>query len=812
MEILIQDLRYGVRSLLKNPGFTVVAALALALGIGANTTVFSVVNAVLLRPLPFKNPDQLVMIWETNQSRGLDRSPVSPVIFNDWRQQQQIFEDVTAWWYPQLNLTDSNNEPTRVRTIDVTDNFFSVMGVQPILGRGFLAGEDKRGADLVAVMSNKFWRTRFNSDPNIIGKSFALDGRTYSCIGVMPESFNFPENTELYCPLGWDVTQHNRAAHFMEAVARLKSGVTLEQAQAEINALAARLEREFPRSNTDWGARLIPLHEQIVGNIKPALLVLLGAVGFVLLIACANIANLLLARAGAREKEVAIRLALGANRARLIRQFLTESMVLAVLGGAIGMLLAVSGGMLLTTINPISIPRLNEMGIDLRLLAFTLGIVFLTGVVFGLVPALQASKPDLNKVLKEGGRDSKASASGNRIRSVLVVSEIALALVLLVGAGLLLKTFVRLQGVNPGFNSSNLLTFNLQLPSTKYRDWLQVSSFYSQLVDRIKVLPGVQSADVAGFLPLESGWRMAFTITGQPTPADGEAPIAQYRIASPTYFQTMGIPLLQGRELNERDNQDAPGVVVINQAMAGRFWPNEDPVGKRINSTARNIGPLGRVMPQSLEFEIVGVIGNEKNTGLNAMAEPAMYFTHTQFTYRSMSIIVRTASAPMNFAPAIRNEVWKMDGDLPVSNLKPMEQILGDSIAQPRFSTLLLGIFAALALVLAAVGIYGVMSYSIALRTREIGIRMALGAKESDVLGMVLRQGLKLASLGIAIGLIGAFAISRVMTSLLYGVSSTDPITYITVSLILAGVALVACFVPARRATKVDPMIALRYE
>ncbi|HEX8184631.1 MAG TPA: ABC transporter permease, partial [Blastocatellia bacterium] len=482
MEALLQDLRYGARSLLKSPGFTAVAVLALGLGIGANTAVFSVVNAVLLRPLPFKSPDQLVMIWETNRSRAVDRSPVSPVIFNDWRQQGQIFEDVTAWWYPQVNLTDSNNEPARVRTIDVTDNFFSVMGVQPALGRGFLPGEDKRGAERVAVLSNKLWQTRFNSDPDVIGKSFALDGRSYSCVGVMPEGFNFPENTELYCPLGWDVTQHNRAAHFMEAVARLRSDVTLERAQADMNALAARLEREFPKSNTDWGARLVPLHEQIVGDIKPALLILLGAVGFVLLIACANIANLLLARAGAREKEVAIRLALGANRARLIRQFLTESMLLAVLGGAIGMVLAVSGSKLLAAMNPISIPRLGEMGIDLRLLLFTLGAVFLTGIVFGLVPALQASKPDLNRVLKEGGRDSKASASGQRIRSVLVVSEIALALVLLVGAGLLLKTFLRLQGVNPGFSATNILTFNLQLPSTKYGEWLQVSSFYSQLL------------------------------------------------------------------------------------------------------------------------------------------------------------------------------------------------------------------------------------------------------------------------------------------------------------------------------------------
>ena len=812
MGTLIQDVRYGIRSLLKNPGFTAVAALALALGIGANTAVFSVVNAVLLRPLPFDKPDQMVMIWETNLARSLDKSRVSPVITHDWLEQKHVFDDVTAWWYPQVNLTDSSNEPARVRTIDVTDNFFTVMGVSPFMGRGFLPGEDKRGAERVTVLSHKLWQSRFGSDPNIIGKSIALDGRSHSIVGVMPEGFNFPENTEMWTPLGWDVTQHSRNAKFMEVVARLKPGITVESAQSELNALAARLEQEFPKSNTDWSAKVISLHEQIVGNIKPALLILLGAVGFVLLIACANIANLLLSRAGARQKEVAIRLALGANRPRLIRQFLTESLLLAVVGGAIGILLAVLGGKLLVALNPISIPRLDEMGVDLRILLFTLGIVILTGIIFGLVPALQASKPDLNQVLKEGGRDSQASASGRRIRSALVVAEIAIALVLLVGAGLLLRAFIRLQGVSPGFNPANLQTFNLQLPSTKYKDWSQVSGFYAQLLDRIKALPGVQSADVAGFLPLESGWRLAFTITGQPKAPDGEDLIAQYRIVSPNYFQTVGIPMARGRQLTERDNADAPGVVVINQAMAERFWQGEDPVGKRVNSSTRFIGPLGKVIPQSPEFEIVGVVGNEKNSGLNASPEPAIYFSQTQFSYRSMNVIVRTAPNPASIVGVIRNEVRAIDGELPISNMKTMEQILGDSIAQPRFSTLMLGLFAGLAMVLAAVGIYGVMSYSITLRTREIGIRMALGARQGDVLGMVLRQGLKLAAAGIAIGLIGAVALSRVMTSLLYGVSATDPLTYVVVSIVLAGVALVACFVPARRATRVDPMVALRYE
>ena len=811
MDNLLKDLRYGARTLFKNPGFTVVAVLALALGIGANTAVFSIVNAVLLRPLRFEQPERLVTIWETNLSQGLGHSQVSPVTFTDWRQQNQIFEDVAVWWYPQVNLTDTGTEPMRVRTVEATDNFFSVLGVQPMLGRLFMQGEDRRGADPVAVLSYNLWKNRFNSDPDVIGKPVALDGRVHTVVGVMPQGFNYPENIEVWRPLGWDPAQHNRGARFMETVARLAPGVTIEQAQADMSALSRRFEQEYPRTSLDWGVTLIPLRNEIVGNFRVALLVMLGAVAFVLLIACANIANLLLARAGARQKEIAIRLAMGASRSRLIRQFLTESILLASFGCAIGLVLAYFGGKALMTLNPIAIPRLSEIGIDGRMLGFTLGITLVTGIIFGLVPALQASKPDLNQVLKEGGRDSKAS-SGNRIRSALVISEIAIALVLLIGAGLLLKTFIRLQGAEPGFNPNGVLTFNLQLPISKYSDWRQVSAFYSRILDRIKTIPGVQSADAASFLPLESGWRLKFSIAGRPAPEPGEEPIAQYRPISKGYFQTMGIPLIEGRELTERDNADAPGVIVINQAMADRYWPGEDPVGKRVGSGVRNIGPLGRVMPRVLEFEVVGVVGNEKNNGLNAAADPAIYFSHDQFAYRSMSVMVRSAQNPMGLLGAIQNEVWAMDNGLPVSDVKTASQILANSVAQPRFSVLLLGIFAALALILAAVGIYGVMAYSITQRTREIGIRMALGASSTDVLKMVLREGFKFASVGIGIGLAGAFVVTRVLTSLLYGVSAADPVIYAAVSIILAAVALLACYIPARRATKVDPLVALRYE
>jgi putative ABC transport system permease protein len=813
MNILWQDLRYGARALMKNPGFTIVAALALALGIGANTAVFSVVNAVILRPLGFDKPDRLVTLWETNLSQGQTHSQTSPVIFTDWREQKQVFDDMAAWWYPQVNLTDTGAEPMRVRTIEVTDNFFSVLGVQPMLGRMFLPGEDKQGSNMVAVLSHALWKNRFGADPDIVGKSIALDGRSHTVIGVMGPDFNYPENIQVWRPLGWNPAQHNRGARFMEVVARLAPGVSIERAQSEFNALGHRLEEEYPKSNANWGVSIIPLHHEIVGNFRPALFIMLGAVAFVLLIACANIANLLLARAGSRQKEIAIRLALGASRARLIRQLLTESILLASLGCALGLLLAFFGGKFLMAFNPISIPRLNQAAIDARMVVFTLAVTLLTGIIFGLVPALQASKPDLNQVLKEGGRDSKASSSGNRIRNALVVAEIAIALTLLISAGLMLKTFLHLQRAEPGFNPNGVLTFNLQLPGAKYNDWRQVSAFYSRLLDRIKTLPGAQSADATSFLPLEKGWPLKIMIVGQPQPEPGEEPIGQYRPISRGYFQTMRIPLIEGREFTERDNADARGVVIINQAMASRYWPDEDPIGKRVaHTTGRQFGPLGRIMPASLEFEIVGVVGNEKNNGLNAAADPAIYFSHDQFAYRSMSVVARSASDPMSLLGPIQNEVWAMDSSVPISDVKTATDILANSVAQPRFTLLLLGVFAGLALALAAVGIYGVMSYSITQRAREIGIRMALGARSSDVLRMTLKEGFKLALIGIGIGIAGAVLITRVMTSLLYGISATDPVIYAAVSIILAGVALAACFVPALRATRVDPMVALRYE
>jgi putative ABC transport system permease protein len=529
----------------------------------------------------------------------------------------------------------------------------------------------------------------------------------------------------------------------------------------------------------------------------------------VLLIACANVANLLLARAGAREKEVAIRLAIGATRWRLLRQLLTESVLLAFLGGVLGLLLAAWGSEALLQINPVEIPHLKDFSLNGQILGFTLGISLITGLIFGIAPALQASKPDVNRTLKEGGRDSQTG--GRRIRSLLIVAEVALAVVLLVGAGLLLKSFMRLQRVDSGFDPTNVLTFNLQLPASSYRDWNQVSEFYSLAIARLKVVPGVRSADAAAFLPLEGGWLTKFVIQGQP-PVQNEEPVAQHRPVTVGYFQTMGIPLRRGRHFDDRDRPESPGVVIINDALARRYFPNEDPIGKRITTWSRQYGPLGRVMTGSLEMEIVGLVGDEKNSSLSKTAEPAVYFSHRQFSYRSMSVVVRTQVEPLGLVNALRNEVWALDRNLPISNVKTMEQRQGDAIAQARFSAFLLGLFAVLALLLAAIGIYGVISYTVEQRTREIGVRMALGANTADVLKLVVGQGLALISAGIAAGIVAAFALTRLISGLLYGVQTTDPLTFVIMPALLALVALFACYLPARRATRVDPMIALRYE
>jgi putative ABC transport system permease protein len=804
------DVRYGVRMLWKNPGFTAVAVVALALGIGANSAIFSVVNTVLLRPLPYKEPERLVMVWEDDAKHGFPNDTPAVANYVDWRNQNQVFEGMAATADQSFNLT-GEGEPERFDGKRVSANFFSLLGVEPQFGRAFMPEEDVPGANRVVVLSHGLWQRRFGSDPGVVGKSITLNGEGHTVVGVMPADFQFlSKDVGMWVPIAFTPQQlASRGGHYLEVVARLKPGVTVERAQAEMSTIAARLQQQYPDQNTDLGATVVSLHEEVVGNIRPALLVLLGAVGFVLLVACANVANLLLARAAVRQKEIALRTALGASRLRLIRQFLTESVLLAALGGVVGLLLSVWGVTLLKSFIPENISQVKAITVDARVLGFTLLVTLLTGLVFGLAPAAQASKFNLNETLKEGGRDAAAARGSNRVRGLLVVGEVAVSLVLLVGAGLLINSFLRLRHVDPGFRTDNLLTMSVVLPQQKYPDQARRSAFYADMIRRVEALPGVRSAGVTNWIPLvRQGDSIGVTIEGQPAPVPGQGkmPVLMTRVVSPHYFSTMGIQLLQGRVFEEgRDRVDSPCVVVIGEAVARKYWPNENPLTKRIVP--------GR--PQTPEdwCQVVGVVKDVRQTDLSAEPKPQMYVPYEQAGFFApRHLVVKTEGDPLALAGSVRKTVWEVDRDQPVSNVSTMEGVLSESIARQRFSTLLLGVFAGVALVLAAVGIYGVMSYSMAQRTREIGIRMALGAQKWDVLKLAVGQGLRLVAVGVAVGLAGALALTRVMTSLLYGVSATDPATLVIISLVLVAVALLASYIPARRAAKVDPLIALRYE
>ncbi|MFY9607442.1 MAG: ABC transporter permease [Blastocatellia bacterium] len=821
MENLLHDIRYSIRLLHKRPGFTAVATMTLALGIGANTAIFSVVNAVLLRPLPFKDPERLVRIWGKFEKEGIPKNWISEPELIDLQQMSESFEDIAAFQASGVNLT-GNQEPVRVNAASVNASLFPVLGIDAKLGRTFSQDEDQPGRNKVALLSHALWRSRFGAQPNAVGASIGINGENYTVIGVMPDGFQFPDQDDIWTPLAIDKAKpEERGNHGLEVVAKIKPGVTPEQAGVELSNIAATLQRRYPDNypqDGGWGLFFVPMLDELVGKLRPALWVLLGAVGFVLLIACVNVANLLLARAGTREREFAVRAALGAGRGRLVRQLITESLLLALIGSALGLALAWSCVGLFVAFGPSDIPRLNEIGLDWRVAGFSLFVSIATGLVFGLAPAVQASKPDLQDALKEGGRGS--TGGRHRLRDVLVVAEVAIALVLLVGAGLMIKSFGRLLDLDLGFRSDKILTMRLSLPQPKYKEDAEQAAFYRQLLERVRALPGVASASVISHLPLSGSYSSGTTAVEH---ADAEEGVrlfkgipyieADRRSVSADYFSTLGIALKEGRLFTEADIATSPPVAIVDEMFQRQFWPNGSAVGKRFiaefnEGTDIKWGEIVGVVAHVRHYGVDQV----KQYGLASEGREQIYFPYLQRATSRMYLAVKTQMEPLSLANAVRGEVLGLDKDQPVYEVKSMEQLVMISLAQRQLNMLLLAAFSVIALVLAAVGIYGVMSYSVAQRTHEMGIRMALGATQSNVLSLVVRQGMTLALMGVAAGLAGAFALTRLMTSLLYGVSTTDPLTFAAISVILTGVALAACLVPARRATKVDPMIALRYE
>jgi len=802
VQTIWQDLKYGIRMLVKHPGFTVVAVLTLALGIGANSAIFSVVNAVLLRPLQFKEPEQLVKLWETLPQQGLTGTASAPN-FIDWREQNQVFTELSAYETANFSL-QGKDQPERVQGVSATAGFFDVISTPPQLGRTFLAGEDEPGRNFVAVISDRLWQRNFGADPEIIGKTITLGGETFTLIGVMPPGFEFPtDTTDIWTPLVFSKEQlEERGNHSLRVIARLKAAVTLEQAQEQMSTIARRLAQKYPENQAGRDIKLIRLQEETVQSVRPALLILLGAVGFVLLIACTNVANLLLARAATRRREIAIRTALGAGRARLVRQFLTESLLLSLMGGALGLVVGKWGVDALVALASGFLPRASEVGLDGRVLAFTLLLSMLTAIVFGLAPALQISKTDVQEALKEGG-SSGSSPRGNWLRSLLAVAEVAAALMLLVGAGLLIRSFMRLQQVNTGLRPENVLTMKITLPEAKYKTKESAVAFYDQVLERVSALPGVETAGLINILPIQQyGWNGNPRVEGIP---QSDPPLlVEYRTASTDYFRALGIPLVAGRLFNTRDKATPGQVVVVNQTLVRQLLEGQDPVGKRIN--------MGD--GEDNWMTITGVVADVRQSGLSRPTRPEMFMPYTQrlSETQSVNLVVRSTAEQNTLANAIRGEVLAVDPNQPIYDVQTMETVIGKSVSNQRLNMLLMGIFAALAMTLALVGIYSVMSYMVTQHTREIGIRIALGAQTVDILKLVLGQGLLLTFIGVGLGLLGAFGLTRLMASLLYEVKSTDPVTFLAVSVLLVAVALLACYLPARRASRVDPMVALRYE
>jgi putative ABC transport system permease protein len=812
LETFWRDCRYGARSLRKSPGFTAVAVLTLALGIGANTAIFSVVNAVLINPLPYREPDRLVQFWETNPLKNWTQATVAPANLFDWQEQSQSFTEIAAYMGsdkkgPGLSglRFDAGGEPERLRGLYVTGNLFSVLGAGAAVGRTLDGEETWEGRDKVVVLSYGLWQRRFGADPKVVGRVITLDGVGREVVGVMPPGFYFPsKEAELWVPVGWNRKKIAalRRPHFLRAVGRLRPGVSVEQAREEMQALAGRIEAQHPDTNTQMGVGLGPLQEWIVSDVRLPLVVLLAAVAFVLLIACANVANLLLSRAAARAREVAVRRALGAGRWRVMRQHLTESLLLALSGAAAGLLLAAWFKDLLVSFSPDDIPRLNELRLDWRVLVFTLAAALLTTLLTGLTPALQSVQPRLASALKEGGQKG-ATGQGRRVRGGLVVAEVSIALVLAAGAGLTARSFMRLQEVDPGFDPDKTLTLRVSLPREGYKEDARQRAFFERAEQLIGGLPGVAATGSTTLLPLKGyRWTGDMTIEGRP-PEDYVREVRHKEI-TPGYFRAMGLPLLRGRPFDDSDTEKGQPTVVVNEALARRYFPGEDPLGKRLK--------FGKPNEDDPWETIVGVVGDEKQDSLSAEVRPEAFHSHLQTAQDEMTLVVRAEGDPRSLAGPAREQLRALDPSVPVYDVKTMRDVVYESLARERFVMLLMGLFAALALALAAVGIYGVVSYATAQRTHEIGLRMALGAQAGDVLRLMIGQGLAPVLTGVGLGLLAALGLTRLMSSLLYGVSATDPLTFAAVALLLTAVSLLACYIPARRATRVDPLTALRYD
>src|SRR5690348_570480 len=805
MNTLTQDLRYALRTFQRSPAFFVFAVAVLALGIGANTAIFSIAYNILLRPLPYHDADRSVMVWEDDSAYGFPANTPSPGNFSAWKTQNDVFSDTAAYSGRTFNLTGHGN-PEQFRGIQMTANMFPLLGVKPELGRNILTSEDKPGANYAVVLSHGVWLANFGGDSQIIGKQISLNGASYTVVGVMPHGFIFPDRTvQMWTPIGFsDAELENHGSHYLHVIARLKPGVSLDAANANLGVIARNLEKQFPNSNAKEGAFAQPLRDRLTGSSRTAAMILLGAVGFVLLIACANIANLLLARATGRQRELAMRMALGAGRRRIIRQLLTESILLSAIAGGAGLLLAIWATPLLSDLVPEGLAPLNGAGISAEVLIFLAIVSGFCGVLFGLAPALRISRIDLANAIKQGSAQSGVGSGAKRMRDVLVVAEVALALMLFSGATLMLRSFINVRDLDPGFRPDHVLALETELPSPKYKDVPRRNEFFEQVLDRVTHLPGVVAAGCTTWLPLTNwGGAGGIVIEGQPPLRPGQAMIPNLRMISDKYMQAIGMRLIKGRGLNASDGANTPKVAIINEAAAQKFWRGENPVGTRFQ----------RQQPNAPWITIVGIVADVRQAGLDLPPRPEIYFLYQQWDYFAPGYIaVRTSGDPMSVANAVREQVWAVDKDQPVTGVMPLETMLADYLAPRELQSSLIGAFAGFALLLAALGIYAVLAFSVAQRTQEIGVRVALGAQPRDILRGVLKQGLGLAGLGAAIGVAGALTLSQLLASLLFGVSATDPLTLFGAVAVLLVVAAAACFIPARRAMKVDPMVALRYE